>query len=38
VENIEAVNECLRAAQPWYSYYNVSSPAELMGERAEVGA
>ena len=38
VENIEAVNECLRAAQPWYSFYNVSSPAELMGERAEVGA
>jgi len=38
VENIEAVNECLRAAQPWYSYYNVSSPAELTGEKAEVGA
>ncbi|MGI8825447.1 MAG: tagatose 1,6-diphosphate aldolase [Chloroflexota bacterium] len=29
VRNIEAVNECLRAAQPWWSFYNVESPQAL---------
>jgi tagatose 1,6-diphosphate aldolase len=30
VRNIEAVNECLKAAQPWYSFYDVDSPQELL--------
>jgi tagatose 1,6-diphosphate aldolase len=29
VRNIEAVNECLKAAQPWYSFYGVASPEAL---------
>ncbi len=29
VRNIEAVNECLKAAQPWYGFYGVSSPEAL---------
>src|SRR5947209_9590039 len=29
VRNIEAVNERLEAAQPWYSFYGVSSPEAL---------
>ena len=29
VRNIEAVNQCLGAAQPWYSFYNVQSPEAL---------
>ncbi len=29
VRNIEAVNEQLKAAQPWYSFYGVSSPEAL---------
>jgi tagatose 1,6-diphosphate aldolase len=29
VRNIEAVNKCLKAAQPWYSFYGVSSPEAL---------
>lgn len=29
VRNIEAVNDRLRAAQPWYSFYGVSSPEAL---------
>lgn len=29
VRNIEAVNECLKAAYPWYSFYNVNSPEAL---------
>ena len=29
VLNIEAVNECLQAASPWYSFYGVSSPEAL---------
>ncbi|HEX6507108.1 MAG TPA: tagatose 1,6-diphosphate aldolase [Chloroflexota bacterium] len=29
VRNIEAVNECLKAAQPWYSFYGVSAPEAL---------
>jgi tagatose 1,6-diphosphate aldolase len=29
VRNIEAVNACLKAAQPWYSFYGVSSPEAL---------
>lgn len=29
VRNIEAVNECLQAAHPWYSYYGVNSPEAL---------
>jgi tagatose 1,6-diphosphate aldolase len=26
VANIEAVNECLKAASPWFGFYNVDSP------------
>jgi tagatose 1,6-diphosphate aldolase len=37
VRNIDAVNACLRAAQPWYSFYDVSSPQELSAERATAG-
>lgn len=29
VRNIEAVNERLKAAQPWYSFYGVSAPEAL---------
>ncbi|GAC1523448.1 MAG: tagatose 1,6-diphosphate aldolase [Chloroflexota bacterium] len=29
VRNIQAVNECLKAAQPWWSFYNVESPQAL---------
>ena len=29
VQNIEAVNTCLKAASPWYSFYNVESPEAL---------
>lgn len=29
VRNIEAVNQCLKAAQPWWSFYNVESPQAL---------
>jgi tagatose 1,6-diphosphate aldolase len=29
VRNIEAVNECLKAAVPWYSFYGVESPEAL---------
>lgn len=29
VRNIEAVNQCLERARPWYSFYNVSSPEAL---------
>src|SRR5207248_6778993 len=29
VRNINAVNEDLQAAQPWYSFYNVESPEAL---------
>lgn len=30
VENIQAINERLRAAQPWYSFYGASSPQDLL--------
>ena len=33
VRNIEAVNERLKAAKPWYSFYGVSSP-EALNSRA----
>jgi len=29
VKNIEAVNSCLHAAKPWYSFYHVQSPEAL---------
>ena len=29
VQNINAVNECLQAASPWYSFYGVDSPEAL---------
>lgn len=29
VTNIQAVNECLKAASPWYSFYGVDSPEAL---------
>lgn len=29
VQNIEAVNACLQAASPWYSFYGVESPEAL---------
>lgn len=29
VENIQAINERLRAAQPWYTFYGASSPQDL---------
>jgi tagatose 1,6-diphosphate aldolase len=29
VRNIQAVNECLKAASPWYSFYGVESPEAL---------
>jgi tagatose 1,6-diphosphate aldolase len=29
VENIEAVNACLQAAVPWYSFYGVNAPEAL---------
>lgn len=35
VKNISAVNECLKAAQPWYGFYNVSSSDELLGRSAQ---
>lgn len=38
VANIEAVNACLQAASPWFSFYGVSSPDELLAEKAGVGA
>jgi tagatose 1,6-diphosphate aldolase len=34
VQNIEAVNECLKAASPWYSFYGVDSPQALEGQVA----
>jgi tagatose 1,6-diphosphate aldolase len=34
VENIQAVNACLEAAKPWYSFYGVSSAEELLGQKA----
>jgi tagatose 1,6-diphosphate aldolase len=34
VENINAVNACLEAASPWYSFYNVESPEALSPEAA----
>lgn len=34
VKNIEAVNECLKAAQPWYSFYGAESPAALSTQAA----
>jgi tagatose 1,6-diphosphate aldolase len=30
VENIEAVNACLQAAVPWYSFYGVNAPEALI--------
>jgi hypothetical protein len=30
VRNIRAVNECLRAARPWYAFYGVGSHKELV--------
>lgn len=32
VRNIEAVNSCLEAASPWFSFYNVASPEALNPE------
>jgi tagatose 1,6-diphosphate aldolase len=32
VRNIEAVNACLQAAQPWYTFYGVDSPEALNPE------
>lgn len=32
VRNIEAVNACLKAARPWYSFYGVESPRALISE------
>lgn len=29
VRNIEAVNECLKAAKPWWTFYHVESPQAL---------
>ena len=29
VKNIQAVNECLQEATPWYSFYGANSPEEL---------
>jgi tagatose 1,6-diphosphate aldolase len=29
VKNINNVNDCLKAAQPWFSFYGVASPAAL---------
>lgn len=29
VANIQAVNQCLQAARPWYRFYGANSPAEL---------
>jgi tagatose 1,6-diphosphate aldolase len=37
VRNIEAVNDCLQAAQPWYSFYGASSSSELLQEAATGG-
>jgi tagatose 1,6-diphosphate aldolase len=37
VKNIEAVNDCLKAAVPWYSFYNVSSPQQLLADQVGVG-
>jgi tagatose 1,6-diphosphate aldolase len=37
VKNIQAVNECLQAAKPWYSFYNVSSPQDLVKQAAPAG-
>jgi tagatose 1,6-diphosphate aldolase len=30
VRNIQAVNACLKAAQPWYGFYGVESPGALV--------
>lgn len=38
VTNIEAVNSRLQAAQPWYSFYGVSSADQLRAEPAGAGA
>lgn len=38
VRNIEAVNACLKAAEPWYAFYGASSPQALAQESAAVGA
>jgi tagatose 1,6-diphosphate aldolase len=35
VENIQAINERLRAAQPWYSFYGASSPQDLQSGSAK---
>jgi tagatose 1,6-diphosphate aldolase len=32
VRNIQAVNECLRAAQPWYAFYGAGSQQELVAQ------
>jgi tagatose 1,6-diphosphate aldolase len=37
VRNIEAVNDCLKAAQPWFSFYGVDSP-QALEQRAPTGA
>lgn len=37
VENIQAVNACLKAAQPWYSFYGVDS-SEALEQRLPAGA
>ncbi len=29
VTNIQAVNECLKAARPWYSFYGAKAPTDL---------
>jgi tagatose 1,6-diphosphate aldolase len=36
VANIQAVNECLREAQPWYEFYGVNNPSDLAARRAGV--
>jgi len=33
VRNIEAVNACLQAARPWYSFYGVDSAEALNTQR-----
>lgn len=38
VRNIQAVNECLQAASPWYSFYGASSPDELLAPGVHVPA
>jgi len=36
VQNINAINECLKAASPWYSFYNADSPDALLGQAVGV--